>query len=242
MKKTSGVLILFLLVLALALSACGKKKTEEPVEVDEINEEIPVVDEKPEPEPEPVSEPAVEVTPEPVDHSNEVLSHLNGLYIPKEYENKRPYAVMLNNLDVAYPQSGTSETAILYEILAEGGITRFMGIFDYIAGDRVGSVRSARHYYVEFANEYDAIYVHVGQTPYALDMIKKLGVDDINGLYGEGNVAFYRDNSIKAPHNCFTSAEGIDVAMSNDPVRGALRREEKVPGRFSRGSGVFSQM
>ena len=210
MKKTSGLLII-LLVFCLALSACGKKKTEEPAEVDEVNEEIPVKDSEPAPVPKPATEAAAEVTPAPVDHTGEVRSHLNGLYIPKEYENKRPYAVMLNNLDLAYPQSGTSETAILYEILAEGGITRFMGLFDYIAGDRVGSVRSARHYYVEFAKEYDAIYVHVGQTPYALDMMQKLGVDDINGLYGEGNVAFYRDNSLKAPHNTFTSKEGIEA-------------------------------
>jgi hypothetical protein len=209
MKKTTGLLIL-LLAFSLALAACGKKKTEEPVEVDEVNEQIPEVTPEPAPAPEPVSEAAIEETPAPVDHTNEVRSHLNGLYIPKEYENKRPYAVMLNTLDLAYPQSGTSETAILYEILAEGGITRFMGLFDYISGEKVGSVRSARHYYVEYAKEYDAIYVHVGQTPYALDMIKKLKVDDINGLYGEGNVAFYRDNSIKAPHNTFTSAKGIE--------------------------------
>lgn len=206
--------LIMALLMMTSLVACGKSKNNEPA--DEPFDIVEAVSEAAiTPEPEPVAEPVAEpVTPVDPDHTNDVRSHLNGLWIPKEYENKRPYAVMLNNLNLAYPQSGTSESAILYEILAEGGITRFMGLFDYISSERLGSVRSARHYYVEFANEYDAIYVHYGQTPYALDMMKKLGIDDINGLYGEGNVAFYQDKSLAQPHNSFTSAKHIEAGRA----------------------------
>ena len=91
-----------------------------------------------------------------------VRSLLTGDWIDEKYDRMRPYTVMLNNIEYAYPQSGTSEAGIIYEILAEGGITRLMGVFDDITSDRVGSCRSARHYYVDFSEEYDAIYVHFG--------------------------------------------------------------------------------
>lgn len=147
------------------------------------------------------------------------VSPLSGKPLDKKYKNKRPFAFMFNNIEFAYPQTGTGRAEILYEILAEGGITRLMGVFDYMKGDKIGSVRSARHYYVDFANEFDAIFVHFGQTHYAIDEIKKLGVDTISGLSWEGARAFYRDNSIRAPHNAFASAKGLMQAMKDKKLR-----------------------
>ena len=147
------------------------------------------------------------------------VSPLSGKKLDKKYKNKRPFAFMFNNIEFAYPQTGTGRAEILYEILAEGGITRLMGVFDYMKGDRIGSVRSARHYYVDFANEFDAIFVHFGQTHYAIDEIKKLGVDTISGLSWEGARAFYRDNSIRAPHNAFASAKGLMKAVKDKKLR-----------------------
>ena len=99
-----------------------------------------------------------------------------------------------------------------------------MGVFDYMKGDRIGSVRSARHYYVDFANEFDAIFIHFGQTHYAIDEIKKLGVDTVSGLSWEGAKAFYRDNSIRAPHNAFASAKGIMQAVKDKKLRTKPRK------------------
>ncbi|MGP1432790.1 MAG: DUF3048 domain-containing protein [Catonella sp.] len=146
-------------------------------------------------------------------------SPLSGKPLDEKYKDKRPFAFMFNNIEFAYPQTGTGRAEIIYEILAEGGITRLMGVFDYMKGDKIGSVRSARHYYVDFANEFDAIFVHFGQTHYAIDEIKKLGVDTISGLSWEGARAFYRDNNIRAPHNAFASTKGLMQAMKDKKLR-----------------------
>ncbi|BCJ95390.1 hypothetical protein acsn021_29590 [Anaerocolumna cellulosilytica] len=148
-------------------------------------------------------------TEEVENHENEVRSKITGLWIPKENGNKRPYAIMLNNIKLASPQSGTKEAGILYEALVEGGITRLMGIYEDLNEKRIGSVRSARHYYVSIADEYEAIYVHFGETSYATKKIKELGIDNLSGLTGISDTVFFRDKSIKAPHNAFATKEGI---------------------------------
>lgn len=151
-------------------------------------------------------------------------SKLTGEWIPSEASNQRPYAVMLNNIIFANPQSGISDASILYEAIVEGGITRLMGIYENIdakslTASRLGSIRSARHYYVSFADEYDAIYVHYGQTTYATKKIKALGIDTISGMAGPGVNSFYRDKSIKAPHNAFISLKGLEDAVKKGKYR-----------------------
>lgn len=198
--------LLFYLLTALfviSMLGCSKKENKE-------NEDIT-----------PTAEPSEEITqtPEPTaaavpteaeeNHEGQMKSLLTGLWVPEEVGKKRPYAIMLNNIEYASPQSGTEEASILYEILAEGGITRLMGIYEELNEKRIGSVRSARHYFVSVADEYDAIYVHYGETTYATKKIKALGIDNLSGLTGIGETVFYRDTSIKAPHNAFASKEGI---------------------------------
>lgn len=182
---------------ALALIACSKKGKD--------NGEITVTPSVIANTPTPTAVP----TPEEENHDNEVRSKLTGLWVPTEVGENRPYAIMFNNIKFASPQSGTSEAAILYEAIVEGGITRLMGIFEELNDTRIGSVRSARHYFVSIADEYDAIYVHYGETTYATKKIKKLGIDNLSGLTGVGDTVFYRDKSIKAPHNAFASKNGI---------------------------------
>lgn len=202
MKKIK-ILLIFIIIL-LGCVGCGKKEKV-------VTKEDAIVDIS---TPEPVTTPELETqTPEPTEteesHEGEVRSKLTGLWIPEEVGKKRPYAIMFNNIKIASPQSGTSEADILYEAIVEGGITRLMGIFEQITSDRIGSVRSARHYFVSFADEYDAIFVHYGQTKYATAKIESLHVDNLSGLSGIGTTVFFRDNSIKAPHNAFASKNGI---------------------------------
>jgi hypothetical protein len=146
-------------------------------------------------------------------HEGQVKSLLTGQWVKKEIGTKRPFAIMFNNIEYASPQSGTTEASILYEALVEGGITRLMGVFEELNDKRIGSTRSARHYFVSVADEYDAIYVHYGQTTYATKKISELGIDTLSGLSSIGETVFYRDNTIKAPHNAFTSKEGIEKGM-----------------------------
>ncbi|WP_312372356.1 DUF3048 domain-containing protein [Lachnoclostridium sp.] len=184
----------------------------------------------------PTIEPTVTpiITPE-VNREGQAISKLTGLWVEEEIANQRPFAVMLNNIRVANPQSGIGDAVILYEALVEGGITRLMGIFEGIdkttkTAERIGSVRSARHYYVSFADEYDAIFVHYGQTSYAIKKIKKLGIDTISGMEGVGVNSFYRDKSIKAPHNAFLSLDGIQRALEKGKLRTTY--EEGYQGHY----------
>ena len=168
-------------------------------------------------------------TNEPENNTDGLIrSKLTGEIVSQEVLERRPYAIMLNNIKIASPQSGTSEASILYECLVEGGITRLMGIFEDFDSDRIGSTRSARHYFVSIADEYDAIYVHYGQTDWAIDKMKELGVDHLSGLSKEGATVFYRDSSIKAPHNAFASYDGIWKA-TNDLGYRTKYREDVTP-------------
>lgn len=203
MKKKVIYAILMVSMLTLCFG-CKKKKKEEntpPVTPEVTNTPVPTKEVTP--------------TPEEETHVGQVRSKLTGEWVNKEVENKRPYAIMLNNISYANPQSGTSEASIIYEAIVEGGITRMMGIYEDLYDEegkslsRIGSTRSARHYFVSFADEYDAIYVHYGQTKYAVSKMKELDIDTLSGLSSLGTTVFFRDNNIKAPHNAFASAKGI---------------------------------
>ena len=138
------------------------------------------------------------------------VSVLTGELVDEKVANNRIIACMINNIDVAMPQSGIGNADIVYECVVEGGITRLMGIFqDYKKLDKLGPVRSARHYYVDFANEYDAIYTHFGQTKYATSEIESIGINTLSGLSALGGTVFFRDNSRVAPHNAYASGSGI---------------------------------
>ncbi|MDF2511430.1 MAG: putative secreted protein, partial [Herbinix sp.] len=157
---------------------------------------------------------AVEITPTPVveNHDGEMKSYLSGQWVTKEIGTKRPWAIQFNNFKAVSNQSGISQADILYECIVEGGITRLLGIGENYTGDRFGSVRSSRHYFVSIADEYDAIYVHYGKTKYATSKMNELGIDHMDGTT-MGATVFYRDDSIKAPNNAFTSVEGIQAGI-----------------------------
>jgi hypothetical protein len=150
-------------------------------------------------------------TPTPTEdpHKGKVQSTLNGKWVKQSVENKRPFAVMINNIEYAFEhQSGVSKADIVYEALAEGGITRMMAIYQDVSNvKRIGSVRSARHYYVQFAYEWDAIFCHFGQTKYAIAKMNHLGTNNLSGLSAIGSVVYARDYSIAAPHNVFTNGK-----------------------------------
>lgn len=215
-KKVIGCL--FMLMMCVMFSGCSDKKEDETDAI--IPLETPMSEE-------PLAEDTLSaesaVTKEET-HEGEVRSRLTGEWIKEELAEKRPYAVMINNIQAASPQSGTSQASILYEAVVEGGITRLMGIFEDFDSERIGSVRSARHYFVSFADEYDAIFCHYGQTKYATAKIKELGVDNLSGLSGIGSTVFYRVSGIKAPHNAFASYNGILKGTKTLGYRTTLRK------------------
>ena len=125
--------------------------------------------------------------------------------------NARPYAVMINNHPEARKyHSGLQEAYLTYEIIVEGGMTRLMPIYKGVDVGKIGSVRSARHYFLDYAMENDAVYVHWGWSPMAESDIKNLGINNINGLNYEGTY-FYRDRSlpVSLEHTGYTDTERI---------------------------------
>ena len=122
--------------------------------------------------------------------------------------NDRPFAVMIDNHSDAWPQSGLNQAYMVYEIIVEGGETRLMALFKGADLEKIGPVRSARHYFIDYAMENDAIYVHFGQSPQAQSDIKKYSIDDINGIAEDGTT-FWRVKDKAAPHNAVTSTEKL---------------------------------
>lgn len=115
----------------------------------------------------------------------------------------RPVAVMIDNHPDARPQSGLSKADVVYEALAEGGITRYMAIFANQDCDVVGPVRSARHYFAYWAYEFNAILVHAGASPQGFEALASLGLPTLDNNAGTGY--FWRSDAREAPHNLYTA-------------------------------------
>lgn len=126
----------------------------------------------------------------------------NKIKIVDEDSDERPIAVMIDNYIGDAKHAGLQDSYLNYEILVEGGITRIMAIYKDKDVSLIGPVRSARHYFLDYAAESDAIYAHYGWSPYTKDDIEKLKIDNIDGLYV--TEVFRRDTNSIAPHNVFT--------------------------------------
>lgn len=140
-----------------------------------------------------------------------LTSTLTGLPIADASVNDRPVtAVMIENSQSARPQSGLDQAGVVFEAVAEGGITRFVTLFQDSAPDYIGPVRSVRPYYIQWLMGFDAAVAHVGGSPEALQDIKKWGVKDLDQFY---NGSYYhRISSRAAPHNVYTSMANLNAA------------------------------
>ena len=144
-----------------------------------------------------------------------VESQLNGVMISREVANKRPFAIMIENHSDSRPHSGLGDADVVYEALAEGGITRFMALYQSELADEIGPVRSARAYYLDWAIEYEPIYTHAGGSELALKKILEYGLRDLNGI-AAGSRFFWRDSGRVAPHNLYTSKEKLELAKRDE--------------------------
>ena len=145
---------------------------------------------------------------EAADNSEVFHFPLTGLETAEAPE-QRAVAVMVNNHPNARPQSGLDKADIVYEVLAEGDITRFMAIFESEEPETVGPVRSARDYYIELAKGYDSIFVAHGYSPEAKKMLSSGYIDELNGMHYDGTL-FERVSFRKAPHNSYIDFENIE--------------------------------
>ncbi|THF77298.1 DUF3048 domain-containing protein [Cohnella fermenti] len=136
------------------------------------------------------------------------LAPLTGL--PAEASvTKRPLSIMINNYAAARPQSGLTQADTVWEVLAEGGITRLVGIFQSKEfTDPIGPIRSIRPYLIDIGESYGGVLVHAGASNDALALLQHSGKADLDEINNAG-AYFYRDNSRKAPHNLYSTLEKL---------------------------------
>ncbi|MFD2611463.1 DUF3048 domain-containing protein [Paenibacillus gansuensis] len=136
---------------------------------------------------------------------------------------ERPLMFMVENSPKARPQSGLDQADIVYEVLAEGEITRFLAVFQSQAAETVGPVRSIRPYFVQLGEELDAVMVHAGWSQDAMNILTGHRLDHFDEVYGDG-AYYWRDKSRKMPHNLYSS-----VAKIRDAVEDRKKRQEWMP-------------
>lgn len=144
----------------------------------------------------------------------------------------RPIACMIDNHSDAWPQFSISKAYLVYEIIVEGGETRLMAVFKGSDADKVGPMRSSRHYFLDYALENDAIYAHIGWSPQAQSDIRKLGVNNINGLeydtgraWKAGDVFWRISGKYKIPHNSICDLATVKTAAESKGYRTTSTQE-----------------
>lgn len=209
MKKKHRWTKAMLVIMAafVALAGCGKSATEPkpeqvPDPAPQVEQDTPPVKIEPEPEPEVIYP---HVYP------------LTGIGT-EELMEERPLLMLIENHKDARPQSGLIDADIVYEILAEGEITRFAAVFHSQKPEVIGPVRSLRPYYAQIGEAIDALIVHAGYSPAALEYVQKKKLDHFDEIYNAG-AYFWRSKERKAPHNLYTSVELIRKGMEAKKVR-----------------------
>lgn len=141
---------------------------------------------------------------------------LDGTQVAPENANKHPVAVMIENHPDARPQSGLEQASVVYEAAAEGGITRFMAIFGPNETDHVGPIRSARTYFIDWAEEYNAFYTHAGGSGNGLTKIKTDKVLDLDYNYNP-NKAYWRENKpgLASEHTLYADTNKLREIANN---------------------------
>ncbi len=138
---------------------------------------------------------------------------IDGMLVAREDANFVPACVMIENAAFGgvRPQSGLSSSLVTYEVIVEGGITRYMAVFAGEEVDEIGPVRSARDTYLEIASEYNCMYSHAGGSYTALLALQRFSLRDLDALREYGY--FWRDARKFAPHNLFTSWDNLHNAI-----------------------------
>ena len=162
--------------------------------------------------------PQVIESPEPEkEKQDEFLFPIEGI---------RPYAVMIDNQGkIPLPQGGLHLAQIIYEVIVEGGVTRFMPIFWVMEPTMMGPVRSSRHYFLEYTMEHDAIYVHFGWSPMAINDISKFKINNINGVGYGGEVFWDLTKDRGNWQDSYTSMEKVKAFVEKAKYRTTTEKE-----------------
>lgn len=135
---------------------------------------------------------------------------INGVLVAEAVSSRRPLGVVVENHPDARPQSGLASADVVYEAVAEGGITRYLALFQTKDAAAIGPVRSAREYYAEIANDWGSLFAHVGGSPKVLANLDQgvyRNLIDINEYFNAPY--FERIKSRTAPHNAYTATKKL---------------------------------
>ncbi len=201
----------------------------------------------------PVTEPETAAPTEPI-----LMTGTNPLTgesgYPEAAEGKRPVAVMVSNVEVAYPQYGLSEADLVFEMPVEGGVTRMMAVYaDFSNVPDVCSVRSCRYYYPKVAMGLDAVYCHWGsEQTFAPETIRELGIDCLDGGQLMNSILYYRDPDrvgvYASEHTGYLKGSELPAAMERYGIREECTRtgplmnfsdEMVLPTEACRGADIY---
>ncbi|MGV9001983.1 MAG: DUF3048 domain-containing protein [Candidatus Saccharimonadaceae bacterium] len=153
---------------------------------------------------------AVKVEPKPVPAVVHYYSPLTGAELTTEAETTQAVTgIMIENSPDARPQSGIKNSGVVFEAIAEGGITRFLVLYQEQKPQLVGPVRSVRMYYVDWLGAFNASIAHVGGSAAALAEVRSAGHRDLDQFFNSGS--YWRATDRYAPHNVYTSFEKLDA-------------------------------
>ena len=204
LKRFTVIILVFVVIIV--MSSCSKKDDKKETAVVEQTSETTNIDTVGSKE-ETIS-PGETHKPEETQQDKETAKR-DGFVMPDA--KIRPYAVMIDNEGTkSLPQGGLDKAQIIYELIVEGGETRLMPLFWNTDPKMIGPVRSSRHYFLDYAMEHNAIYIHIGWSPMAQKDIPKFKINNINGLYGGGEIFWDLTKDKNNWQDSYTSMEKID--------------------------------
>jgi len=185
-----------------------------------FNQKVPApapakVAEKPKPAPEPIK----------------YYSPLTGNLVADEAATTQAVTgIMIENSPDARPQSGLKDSGVVFEAIAEGGITRFLVIYQEQKPQLIGPVRSVRMYYVDWIAAFNASVAHIGGSYQALQEVRNGSYRDIDQFFNAGS--YWRATDRYAPHNVYTSFEKLDAlnaskGYTTSSFKGFTRKDSK---------------
>jgi len=144
----------------------------------------------------------------------ESVNPLTGMPMDEGKTRLRPLVIVLGNTSDALPMNGVSKADIIYEVPVEGGLTRMLAVYkDFFGVEKVGSIRSARHYTAQITESYDGIFITAGTSPQALDEVRSRGIPHLNEVEGPHREIFFRDRGrvggkrFESLHSVVTTSE-----------------------------------
>ncbi len=185
------------------------------------------------PEEEPTTTEAPITTTEPAPVIRNPLTGEEGYN--EDLLKNRPVIVTVENHPQARPQWGLTSSDIVMEMVAEGGITRMLLMYADASRlpEKVGPTRSARHYFVDLAEGFDAIFVHFGYSPAAKSQINNHNVDNINGLVDGSYFSRDKSRNVDSEHTAYTTKENIEEAIVDKGYRTTLNDGYENPFNFN---------